>query len=424
MTMARDFDDDMRDFGGGAVRAALDASRWPWPDSAPVEAYVDGALADGSDEAPRAIKATPFTWRDESEIPPRRWLYGKHLLRKFLSVDVAAGGIGKSSVKVVEALAMTTGAQLLHKDVPEGKLRVWLYNLEDPDEETERRLVAAAKHYGIKPEDVGDRLFVNSGRDQPLLIAEETQNGARIMRPVVDGLIATLKERKIDVLILDPFVSAHAISENDNRAIDMVAKEFARIADVCDCSINLVHHVRKTNGTEATAESARGASSLIGAARSVVVYNRMTEDEAERAGIEKSQAGFHFRTANDKANLSPPEAAEWHRMNNVDLANGDKVGVACTWEWPDAFAGVSQEMLRKVQREVGSGQWREDVRSGDKWVGNIIATVLGMDPDDDRKRLSSIIKQWVKTDVLRVVEMDDEKRRPRKFVEVGKWVTE
>lgn len=398
---------------------AADDTPPDWMDEASEAFYAEQARP-----APVApIRATPFAWRDESEIPPRRWLYGKHLLRKFLSVDVAAGGIGKSSVKVVEALAMTTGAQLLHKDVPEGKLRVWLYNLEDPDEETERRLVAAAKHYGIKPADVGDRLFVNSGRDQPLLIAEETQNGARIMRPVVDGLIATLKERKIDVLILDPFVSAHAISENDNRAIDMVAKEFARIADVCDCSINLVHHVRKTNGTEATAESARGASSLIGAARSVVVYNRMTEDEAERAGIEKSQAGFHFRTANDKANLSPPEGAEWHRMNNVDLANGDKVGVACTWDWPDAFAGVSQDMLRKVQREVGAGQYRENSRSPE-WVGNIIATVLGMDPDDDKKRLLSIIKQWVKTDILRVVEKEGPKRDIRKFVEVGTWVTE
>ena len=41
------------------------------------------------------LAATPFTWRDESLIPPRKWLYGRHLLRKFLSVDVAAGGVGE-----------------------------------------------------------------------------------------------------------------------------------------------------------------------------------------------------------------------------------------------------------------------------------------------------------------------------------------
>ena len=54
------------------------------------------------------IIATPFTWRAEEEIPRRMWLYGKHLLRRFVSVDVAAGGTGKSSVKIGEALAMAS----------------------------------------------------------------------------------------------------------------------------------------------------------------------------------------------------------------------------------------------------------------------------------------------------------------------------
>lgn len=414
MTVARDFDDDLREHGADAVRAALDQAQWPWPPSAPYEE---------EQAAPRTMAATPFVWRDERTIEPRRWLYGKHLLRKFLSVDVAAGGIGKSSVKVVEALAMTSGRALLRKECPEGALRVWLYNLEDPLEETERRLHAALNHFGLCPTDVGDRLYVDSGRDQPVMLAEETPNGARIIRPVSDAIIATLKERAIDVLILDPFVSSHAVSENDNRSIDMVAKEWARIADVCNCSINLVHHVRKTNGTEATADSARGASSLIGAARSVVVYNRMTKEEGESAGIAPGQVGFYFRTQNDKANLSPPEAAEWHRMNSYELANGDQVGVACPWEWPDAFAGVTTAKLMEVQRAVADGSYRENVRSAD-WVGNIIAQKLGMDPDDDKRRIASILKQWIKNDVLRVVERDDEMRRPRKFVEVGTWVTE
>jgi RecA-family ATPase len=83
-------------------------------------------------------------------------------------------------------------------------------------------------------------------------------------------------ERKIDVLTIDPFVSSHEVSENDNRAIDAVVKAWGRLADECNCSINLVHHVRKGNGTEANADSARGAKALVDAARSVIVFNRMT----------------------------------------------------------------------------------------------------------------------------------------------------
>ncbi len=234
-----------------------------------------------------------------------------------------------------------------------------------------------------------------------------------------------LLRRRIDVLVIDPFVSSHAVSENDNPAIDMVTKEWGRISDVCNCSINLVHHVRKGNGVETNTDSSRGAKALTDGARSVIVYNRMSEDEAQNANIPPEERAFYFRIANDKSNLAPPEKADWFRMNNVDLANGDKVGVACPWQWPDLFSGISLNKTKEVQKRVSEGQWRLDPRS-ENWVGNTISTVLDINPDDDggKKRLSKIIKQWVATDVLRVVEIEDNQRRPRKFVEVGKWITE
>lgn len=413
--MARDFEDIERELGGDAVRAAVKAARHPWDDGAP-------PVWDEQGEPVARLTAKPFVFRPEEQIPPRRWLYGRHLLRKFLSVDIAAGGIGKSSVKVVEALALATGRPLLNKPVHDGPKRVWLYNLEDPAEETERRIAAACKWFNIRPDDIEDRLFVSSGREQPLCIAEDLGSGARIVRPISDALVAALQANRIDVFSLDPFVSAHTISENDNGAIDLVAKEFARIADVCDCSINLVHHVRKSNGQEATADSSRGASSLIGAARSVIVYNRMSKEEGEAAGIPAEQIGFHFRAANDKANLSPPEAAEWHRMNNVDLANGDSVGVACPWAWPDPFDGLTGAHLYRVQKAVSEGRWRENVQAKD-WVGIPIASALMLDHGDDRDqwRIKAMLKQWLKAGALVRVEGKDEKRNVRTFIEVGQW---
>lgn len=402
-------------FGLQSVRDAMAQRKSMLPEFAPIE----------DDDGPdAAIKASPFVWRDPATIPVRRWIYGRHLIRKFVSLDIAPGGLGKSSVKIVEALALTTGRALLGKEIHDGPHRVWLYNLEDPNEETERRIHAAAQHYDIAAEDVGDRLYVDSGRDAPLCIAEETETGARIIRPVSEALIAELTARKIDLLSIDPFVSSHSISENDNRAIDMVAKEWSRIADRCDCAINLVHHVRKTNGAEVTAESSRGAVSLIGAARSVIVYNRMTKEEAERAGIEPRQTGFYFRMQNDKANLAPPEAADWLRMNNVDLPNGDSVGVACPWQWPDPFDGLTTWHLKEVQRRVDSEDWRIDVRAKEAWVGNLVAQVLDWDVEKKAGRIKDILKQWFGNDMLREVERADQHRKVRKFVEVGQWHTD
>lgn len=220
---------------------------------------------------------------------------------------------------------------------------------------------------------------------------------------------------------LDPFVSSHAISENDNRAIDMVAKEWSRIADICDCAINLVHHVRKMNGNEVTAESSRGAVSLIGAARSVVVYNRMTKEEATAAGVSPENRGFYFRTQNDKANLAPPEGADWFRMNNVDLPNGDSVGVACSWEWPDAFEGLTTADLYKVQLAIDAGEWGESVQAKD-WAGHAIAQALHMDPVKDKSRIGNLLRTWVANRALAVEKRSVPKGRERPFVVVGDWV--
>ena len=49
---------------------------------------------------------TAFVWRDPSTIPPRPWLYGRHLIRKQVSVTVALGGVGKSSLMICEALVV------------------------------------------------------------------------------------------------------------------------------------------------------------------------------------------------------------------------------------------------------------------------------------------------------------------------------
>ena len=90
------------------------------------------------------------------------------LVRQFLSMTIAPGGVGKSSLIATETLAMVTGRALLGVK-PDRPLKVWLWNLEDPQIETARKIQAACLHSGIKREEIEGRLFANSGRDQPLV---------------------------------------------------------------------------------------------------------------------------------------------------------------------------------------------------------------------------------------------------------------
>lgn len=371
---------------------------------------------------PRLV-ASPFVWTDPELIPPRSWLYGRHLIRGRVSLDVAAGGVGKTSLKIGEAIAMAAGIDLYNKALPEGPLRVWLYNLEDDMDELHRRIAATCEYFRITPNQIADRLFINSGLDQAFTIASATREGVTIHAPVVDDVLHQIAEHKIDVAIFDPFVSSHSVSENDNMAIDAVVKKgFVRIAHEGNCAVNLVHHIRKSNGEEADIDSARGAASLVGAARSAVVYNRMSEAEANKAGVDLEKRSFFFKVQNGKSNLAPGgERADWYRMQNHDLANGDKVGVATQWIWPAPADAVTPEQKHRILVDIRNSEWMASSRSKENWVGVAIMDALGMEHDDAESLVfaKSLVKTWLKEGTLQLREGEDSQRRKRTYVEAN-----
>ena len=325
---------------------------------------------------------------------------------------------------------MASGRDLLG-DKPADPLRVWLLNLEDPREELERRLAATMIHYSIAAEEIGGRLFYDSGRDMPVIIATETRDGVIVNEPLVANLKRAIGEHKIDVLIIDPFVASHSVSENDNTKIEIVVRQWAEIADEANCAIEIVHHTRKASAgqTEASAEDARGASALIAAVRSARVLNVLTTDDADELGIEEHDRKKHFRVDNAKANLAPPERAQWRKIASVDLWNqtpdypSDQVAVVTPWSRPEALASLTPEKLLEVQKSIDGKNCRRNVQATD-WVGYPIAKVLGLDParKADKARINRAIKFWIATGALVVSEAPDAKSKKRPVVEVGQWV--
>jgi hypothetical protein len=376
---------------------------------------------------PVTIAATPYVWKPASAIPRREWLYGTHLIRKFASATIAPGGVGKSSVILTDAIAMATGRDLIGIK-PSQRCRVWCWNGEDPTDEMDRRIAAICMQYEIKQEELEGWLFTDSGRDQEIIIASQTRDGAMIAQPVAAALIETIRANAIDVLSIDPFISSHRVTENDNNAIDLVAKEWARIADITNCAIDLSHHTRKTNGAEATVEDGRGAGALIAAVRSARVLNVMSKQEAEKAGIVGHRS--YFKMENGKANLAPPpDGADWFQIKSVLLGNGeindpfgsgDNVGVVTKWKWPDALEGVTGTDFEKAATAIRSGQWRENIQAKD-WVGHAVGRALDLDVMEKapKAKVNGIVKAWLRAGTLKAVDGLDDKREKRKFVEVS-----
>ncbi len=208
--------------------------------SHPIDRYGDKNIL-GSlrphEEAPVAandnwppISATPFALRDPSSLPQRDWLFGQHFIGRYATASVGPGVGGKTAHSITEALAMVTGRPLLDPDGPRTKpLRAWWINAEDPQDEIDRRFHAAAKHFGVTAEQIGGRLFTDSGREQEFVIARTEGRDLKIVEPFIEELVAKIKRREIDVVIIDPFVSTHEAQENDNSAMQRVAAAWLRV---------------------------------------------------------------------------------------------------------------------------------------------------------------------------------------------------
>ncbi len=386
-------------------------------------------------EAPaRVITFTPYVWQDPATLKPRRWLYGKHYVRKFLSTTIGAGGGGKSSLALVESVAMATGINLLDVPVPD-RLRVAYWG-EDPEDEINRRVGAILKHFKITREQIEGWLFVDSFRNLPLTIATLEKGG--MIFPDADAVTAALIAQGIDVLILDPFVKTHGVSENDNGAIERVARKLNDIAEAADCSIEAPQHIRKASNfgrSEVTVDDGRGAGSLKDAARCVRVMNRMTTAEAPAAQVKEKDRKRYFRVDDDgKANMTAPaEAATWFKLISVPLendvahpgANGDEICVVTSWQLPGVFAGLPPDSLARVQAQIDSADWGYDQRSGD-WAGKAIAAALDLDLSDEvqKERVKGLLQAWKASGALKVLQKPSltTRGRDRDAVVVGNRV--
>ncbi|MCA6098850.1 AAA family ATPase [Bradyrhizobium australafricanum] len=399
-----------------------------------------GADADGDGAANASTKdvafvATPYVPADPSTLPRREWLFGNHYIRKYVSVTVSPGGLGKTSSSIVESLSMVSGKPLLSPEsglLPK-RLKAWLFNGEDPRDEMVRRIEAARLHYKLSAEDIGERLFLDVGRERELVVViEDRKAGIKINEPVAEAVVKQIKDNEIDVMIVDPFVSTHQVNENDNGAIDRVAKLWAKIADRANCSIDLVAHTRKLNGEGATIDDVRGAGSLIGAARSVRVLNRMSREQANLAGVPERDVAEYFHIDIAKANMTKQDSRlEWRRLEGVGLGNGDgiskpqdHVGVVTPWKFPSkeataekAASEITADQLEKILVRL-KNQTSAFARNSNSWAGFHVMDALGLNREnkDGRDQAAKIIGGLIADGTLIVKQEEDHRRHKTNVV--------
>lgn len=368
---------------------------WDWPGGEP------------SKVVSLPLRATPARLPEPHMIRPREWLYGTTLIRRFVSVLVAPGGTGKSTYAIGRGMALASGRPILG-DTVHHSVRSWVMNLEDPLEELERRVAAMMMRHGVRREELEGRLFLHSGRDRRLLIAQPTDYG-EIVYPDKDAVVAAMREADIGHLVVDPVVKSHGLEENSNPHMDAVATAWAEVGEATGAAIDLIHHTRK--GATMDVDAARGAKALTDASRVTQTMTNMTAEEAEKLGVPEDERGRYVRLDDGKSNMAPRATdARWFVLEPQTLGNatpeypnGDRVASIACWEPPSPFAGITWRMMGTILERLERGPSEGEMwtitrrgRSNDRWAGNVFVGVT----DKTEAQRAAILDQWQKSGLI------------------------
>jgi len=260
-----------------------------------------------------------------ANIKPRQWLlYGRYA-KSFVTVTASPGGVGKSSLALLECFALSTGIQYTYHQVRETGAS-WYYNTEDDYDELERRIEAIKIHHNVRNTDFKHRFFFSSGRTKPLkLVADDKKLGLVINEVGIKWLIDTITEQQTKLFILDPFVRAHSVSEQ-GIDLDVVVQQLQRVADATGCAISILHHTTKgkANGY-GDADKVRGSGSLVASARIVHMLAPMEEKDARQYGLNAGDNSWYCRMDIAKGNLTAPSHdVMWFKKVSVQVIDGDK----------------------------------------------------------------------------------------------------
>ena len=383
-----------------------------WPSSAARNPATASAKRSNSTRCALSIRAPSRTGQLGS--------YGTACIRGFVTLLVAPGGTGKSSLLLAMCMSLATNRSLLGAPIHQ-RCNVALLNLEDPQDEIDRRVSALAMRYGITNDDLDGRFFVSPPGRGVNIAASGGGDGFSVVHPDEKQIIERVKDEKIDVVAVDPFAESHTLEENSNPQMIQAAAAWRRVARAGNCAVILAHHVRK--GMVDSIEAARGAKALTDSARVGLLLSTMTEEDAQALGISAEKRLQYVRLDDAKANMAArAPKATWFHLQTVTLDNadatykaGDQVGVIEAWEPPSVWEKMPEPECNAALDRIedglpGGGRYTNNRRGGgERWAGSLLVEMFGM----TEGQAATVIKTWVDNGVL---VMDTYKDARRKLV--------
>lgn len=262
-------------------------------------------------------------------------------------------------------------------------------------------------HHKIVPGDIEDRLHLSvlTRTDGKLMVIdpETRQPALGALAPALEALIT---EIRADVVILDPLKKLHGVEENSNDHMDAVAQVLTDMASKLNIAISVPHHMTKGAADPGNADRGRGASALKDALRLGFTMAHMNPAEAARFGIVEDERKAYVRVDTAKVNIVPQaRAAQWFRLVNVEIGNGDSVQAIEPWQPPELMAGLDsaetiERVLAEIRRGMDNGERYSNAASAKSRCVSKAFERAGVAKPPADARL--IVSDWIKKGMVRV----------------------
>lgn len=258
---------------------------------AKMQARIDEALqsahdADTGDEEPAGVVLPRVDLGELEHVLPTapEWYWAGYVPAGHVTLFGGHGGMGKSTVALMLAVAMCTGRELFGQ--PTKACRVLFYSAEDGADMLRSRLARIVRAMALTGEELRDRLHVvDATLIDPVLFADRRIAGVQVgdVTPAYEALQTYVDENDIDAVFIDNLSDVYGADENQRAAVRAFMRALKQLAPNRAITVVLLAHVDKTTarGLASGADSYSGSTAWHNSARSRLLLKATSDGALE-----------------------------------------------------------------------------------------------------------------------------------------------
>lgn len=388
----------------GPVHAPKPSER-PQP-SRTWEAVILDEDVGADDDGPVLVHVDVLGVFDAPSEPPK-FTWGEYLPRATTTLFGAHGGTGKSTIGLMMAVAVATGKPLF--GIPTVAAPAVFVSLEDGAGVVRHRLAKVCKWLDVDPRQLGGRLFIVDGTENPELFTADNRNAGGTLTRAYSEVRALARDNCAGLVVIDNASDAYGGDEIVRRQVRAFIRSLNMVAKEADAAVVLLAHVDKGTSRNNRPDNGEGYSG------STAWHNSVRS----RLFLSRDSAGL-LTLAHQKTNhgrMQDPLTLMWLEGELPKVAG--HVGDVDYSELNDAVDARQQDtdaavVLRMVAEFEGRGQYASPALNA---PNNVFALLKGEPTFKrlkiDRATTQAIVNQCQRAGWLEVLDYRTKDRKDR-----------